>query len=155
MSHGLWHEIEKYVVELLGQSDYEDMESLPLINDDDDSHSSVDFDTKPPIRDEAQVHLPAEHDTYEPEPTMARPSHEEYMVREIPQNATEDVEAIKEMYILGKRVGKDLVDSSGRLVARNGERITRDIIRHAEQTGKLVELIVNMTFDHGQRSINE
>jgi DivIVA domain-containing protein len=47
-------------------------------------------------------------------------------------------------HIIGKKVGKDLADKAGSLIASKDEFITEDIIERAENAGKLSELIINM-----------
>lgn len=66
---------------------------------------------------------------------------------DIAEAVREDVEHIKERYIVGKVVGRDLADETGRRIASQGQRITRRMIRQAEESGRLVELIEHMTFD--------
>lgn len=58
-----------------------------------------------------------------------------------------DIEEIKGRYIVGKAVGRDLYREDGQLIACHGERITHSIVRAAEESGKLVDLIEYMTFD--------
>jgi DivIVA domain-containing protein len=47
-------------------------------------------------------------------------------------------------HILGKIVGRDLVDKAGSLIASKGEVISEEIVEKAENAGKLSELIINM-----------
>ena len=56
----------------------------------------------------------------------------------------EDVDRMKERYIVGKRAGEDVYDSTGHMIVARNTVITREVIRQAEQEGKLVDLIVNM-----------
>ncbi len=55
-------------------------------------------------------------------------------------------EAIKNRYIVGKLAGKHLVDHRGSMIIERGALITPDTIKKAEEEGKLVELILNMTW---------
>lgn len=57
-----------------------------------------------------------------------------------------NAEAIKNRYIIGKLAGKHLVDHRGNIIIEKGTVITSDTIRIAEEEGKLVELILNMTW---------
>jgi hypothetical protein len=47
-------------------------------------------------------------------------------------------------HIVGKKVGKDLYDKTGTMIAAAGGFITEEIIEKAESAGKLSELIINM-----------
>jgi hypothetical protein len=47
-------------------------------------------------------------------------------------------------HIVGKKVGKDLYDKAGNMIAASGDVITEEIIEKASSAGKLSELIINM-----------
>jgi nitrogenase molybdenum-iron protein alpha/beta subunit len=51
---------------------------------------------------------------------------------------------IRSKYLIGKIVGEDLMDGSGKLLAKNGLVITEDLIEKVDIEGKLPELILNM-----------
>ncbi|BAU29713.1 hypothetical protein DFP93_10690 [Aneurinibacillus soli] len=55
-----------------------------------------------------------------------------------------EIMSIRNRYIVGKLAGKDLFAQDGRLIIAEKEAITLEIIRLAEQEGKLPDLIVNM-----------
>lgn len=59
----------------------------------------------------------------------------------------EDIEGIKDRYIVGKIVGRDLMDKNGKQMARQGERITQVMVEEADRAGLLVDLIEFMTFE--------
>lgn len=50
-------------------------------------------------------------------------------------------------FLLGKRVGQDIRDAEGRIVAQRGERIDTLLAARVEAVGRLPELIVYMTSD--------
>ncbi len=54
------------------------------------------------------------------------------------------IEKLKTRYIVGKIAGVDLYDDAGAAIVRQGQVIDAGILREAEESGKLVELIVNM-----------
>lgn len=122
MEPGLWDEIEKYMLRAFGQ-EVDDVVQLP--------------DWTSP-----QERMDADGSELIPETATRVPLPERHVVNE-------EVEHLKAMYILGKRVGKDVVHPGGRVIAKRGDRITREVMHACEQAGKLVELIINMTFDRG------
>lgn len=60
-------------------------------------------------------------------------------------NVKEDINRIRNKYLIGKVAGKDLVDSKGNIIVSKDSIITEETIIRAEKEGKLPELIVNMT----------
>ncbi|MDF2606143.1 MAG: hypothetical protein K0S34_333 [Bacillales bacterium] len=58
----------------------------------------------------------------------------------------EQIDAIKSMYIVGKLAGENLYDQHGNLIVEKYSLITKEVVEKANQTGKLVDLIVNMKF---------
>lgn len=56
-----------------------------------------------------------------------------------------EIKNIKNNYLIGKIVGEDLFDNNGGRIAYKNEHITEDIIEKAEKSGKLVDLILNMS----------
>lgn len=67
--------------------------------------------------------------------------------RAVVEAIREDIEHIKQRYIIGRLVGRDMVSSQGQRIARQGDRITSHLVEQAEEAGRLVELIENMTFE--------
>ncbi len=49
-------------------------------------------------------------------------------------------------FLYGKRVGQDIRDASGQLVAKTGDTITPELVDLVERTGHLPDLIVHMVF---------
>lgn len=68
--------------------------------------------------------------------------------RELPhagnEVSEEKMDSIKSAYILGKVTGTDLFDKRGQLLVPANTEITQDIVKKANEEGKLAELIVNM-----------
>lgn len=60
-------------------------------------------------------------------------------------NVKEDINRIRNKYLIGKVAGKDLVDNKGNIIVSKDSIITEETITRAEKEGKLPELIVNMT----------
>jgi len=56
-----------------------------------------------------------------------------------------DINNIRSKYLIGKVTGEDLLDNEGKIIVPKDSLITNDIIKFAEEEGKLAELIVNMT----------
>lgn len=127
-SSGLWDDVEPFIIDLLDDS----MPDLALSYPPDlrgmapRSRSMV-VEAKESVDSEERghyVHLP-----------------------EVAVAISEDIEDIKNRYIIGKMIGRNLVAQSGRTIALQGERITQQIIREAETAGLLVDLIEHMMFD--------
>jgi len=59
----------------------------------------------------------------------------------------DEVEQMKIRYIEGHRAGRDLLDNNGHIILYKNDIISREMIEKANQTGKLVELIVHMVLD--------
>lgn len=56
-----------------------------------------------------------------------------------------EIKNIKNNYLVGKIVGEDLLDNSGNLIANKNEYITEEMIKRVENSGKLMDLILNMS----------
>lgn len=56
-----------------------------------------------------------------------------------------DIDSLRYKYLLGKLVGRDVTDVTGKVILRRNDTITREVVQLAEREGKLSELIVNMT----------
>ncbi|ATW23665.1 hypothetical protein DCMF_01620 [Candidatus Formimonas warabiya] len=62
----------------------------------------------------------------------------------------EEIERIREKYVVGRIAGADLFDRQKQLIiARNGI-ITSEVVKKAEKEGKLAELIVNMSMPEAE-----
>ena len=59
--------------------------------------------------------------------------------------SSRNLDEIKRKYIVGKLSGKEIRDAQGRIIVGQNEMITEEIVDLADQSGKLVELIVHMT----------
>lgn len=57
---------------------------------------------------------------------------------------TDEIASIRRKYIVGKAAGEDLVDSKGSLIIAKYGLITEDVMRRADEEGKLAELIAFM-----------
>jgi hypothetical protein len=55
-----------------------------------------------------------------------------------------DVNTIRNKYIVGKIAGEALYDNNGSIIINKGETITKDIVNRADNQGKLSDLIINM-----------
>lgn len=71
------------------------------------------------------------------------------------QGIKQEIDQIKNRYIIGKIAGSDLYDQKGQLIVRKSEEITSEIIEHAKQAGLLSNLIVNMKIPGLGDSLNE
>lgn len=49
-------------------------------------------------------------------------------------------------FLHGRRVGQDITDAQGRIIARSGDVITAELVQQVEQAGFLPDLIVHMEF---------
>ncbi|HEU4963926.1 MAG TPA: hypothetical protein VFV52_08745 [Bacilli bacterium] len=56
-----------------------------------------------------------------------------------------EIQSIRNRYLVGKRVGNDLYDTDGLLLAEKNAEITPDLVEEADRAGKLPELILHMT----------
>lgn len=150
MATGLWDDIEAYVITRIGEGDHdvtlleaevprEQAQGSPFGNGGDAPAEPV-VSEAPALRiipdavTVTQQEVAASGGTVDPVAVSALP-------------IRDDVQHIKERYILGKRLGRDLADVGGQLIARQGELITKSVMERAEDAGKLVELIVHMTFN--------
>lgn len=57
---------------------------------------------------------------------------------------SEDINMIRNKYLIGKIAGDDLYDREGSIIISKGSVITADVVKISEQEGKLAELVVNM-----------
>jgi len=57
---------------------------------------------------------------------------------------TDEINSIRNKYIIGKMAGENLVDSNGRIIISKNEIITSDVIAKADREGKLPDLIISM-----------
>lgn len=137
-SPGLWDHIESYIRE--------------LIDDDPDDLAANMRPQNSPVRlgvprtgipGSASVVLEASAD--EVAATLATDL--DTPERAVVEAIREDIEHIKQRYIIGRLVGRDMVSSQGQRIARQGDRITSHLVEQAEEAGRLVELIENMTFE--------
>lgn len=129
-SSGLWDEIHFYVRDLMHESEVE----LPVFSQSVSPKARVP-NNRSVIQEAAQTDGSVDAE------------HSRVFLPEVAAAVQEDIESIKERYIVGKIVGRDLLDASGRRIAQQGERITRKMVREAETVGILVDLIEDMTFD--------
>lgn len=137
-SSGLWDEIEVYSRALMDES----MEAVRKRNFRDAGRHRRRPQHLAPLRENEEVTnvmngpddmtLSVGHRAYLPEAAAA---------------IQEDIEGIKDRYIVGKIVGRDLMDKNGKQMARQGERITRVMVQEADRAGLLVDLIEFMTFE--------
>ena len=74
-------------------------------------------------------------------PVSSRDSHDK--VNEVLE---ERIENIRIKYLVGKKVGEDLLDAGGIVIATKNSLITEDLINIVDKQGKLSELILNMIF---------
>jgi hypothetical protein len=77
--------------------------------------------------------------------TSTPPNASEIIDSEVYEESSREKIAIAGQYILGKVAGEDLYDSSGKMIAQKGDELTEEIIVAADRSGKLSELIINMT----------
>lgn len=56
-----------------------------------------------------------------------------------------DYDSIRNMHILGKYAGDDLISKTGEIIVSKDALITEEVVQVAEDAGKLSELIINMT----------
>ncbi|MCL6547576.1 MAG: hypothetical protein K6T30_01550 [Alicyclobacillus sp.] len=140
MEQGLWDDIERYVADLLGDPDgqpgrLDDSEGPP-------SNAGMDLQAEVSARPVPEPRRADMADrTRESEETAAAAA------TPLSDSMRRERAGIKQRYIVGKRVGRDLLAPDGTLLARTGEAITPAIVEAAEDHGKLVELIVHMTLD--------
>lgn len=57
---------------------------------------------------------------------------------------SDEIQSIKNRYIVGKAAGENLYTTDGRLIISKGQTITSQIVQEAEHQGKLPDLIVQM-----------
>ncbi len=126
-SSGLWEDVEQYVYEIFL---YDVNKKRSTIPSQPPSRRKSDVESKPRV--EAEVEEIEISNEFYPE---------------VATSFSEDIEDVKNRYILGKIVGRNLVTKDGHTIASSGERITNQLIRQAEEAGLLVELIEYMTFD--------
>ncbi len=65
--------------------------------------------------------------------------------KQLSPSVPQEIEKIREKYVVGKIAGSDLYDAEGNLIISKNSVITADIVKKAEQESKLAELIVNMS----------
>jgi hypothetical protein len=124
---GLWDDIEEYM------SDLPDVPPAETV--------------KPGVTS-ANLSSPAQLQDHRDWPeSEAAATYEDRVTEEIIVQIREDVDQIKDKYILGKKVGRDITLPDGSRLAKPGDTITQRLIREVETAGLLVELIEHMTFD--------
>ena len=57
---------------------------------------------------------------------------------------TDEILSIRERYIVGKKAGENLLDRYGKAIITKNSIITSEVVRKADEEGKLAELIVHM-----------
>ncbi|MBP1154241.1 MULTISPECIES: hypothetical protein [unclassified Paenibacillus] len=57
---------------------------------------------------------------------------------------TEEIELIKNQYIVGNKAGEDIYDRNGQIIVSKNSVITSDVVTKAEAEGKMADLIVQM-----------
>lgn len=72
-------------------------------------------------------------------------SESEPKMEKMSAGVAQDINNIRQRYIVGKISGIDLFDQKGNLIIAKNSVITADVVTKAEVDGKLAELIVNMT----------
>jgi len=65
-------------------------------------------------------------------------------VNETEMKESGDFEDMRNVYIVGKLAGEDLISKTGELIVSKDSVITEEIVQEAEHEGKLSELIINM-----------
>lgn len=60
-------------------------------------------------------------------------------------SVNQEIEKIREKYIVGKIAGNDLLDQNGKVIIAKHGVISSEVVKAAEREGKLAELIVNMS----------
>lgn len=133
-SSGLWADIEPYVNHLMLVPG----EDLPFLHER-NTPSSPSMVT-PNGFPSPEIVMPP------PEPLDGDQSGRGYMP-DMAADILSGMEEIKNRYIVGKTVGRDLWDAKGDRLASQGERITRQLVRAADAAGLLVELIEYMNYD--------
>lgn len=106
---------------------------------------------------EHPVSQPVEPDNFtlnEPKPVEPREafyqSSPSSISKETPDPVEEDDEFVQEIqmlqskYMIGKTVGQDLYKDNGELIVRQGDKISANVVRMANEHGKLADLIINM-----------
>ncbi len=146
-SSGLWEDIEQYVYELFLYDVNKKRSTIsasppPRRRAATESKPKANLDSNPKI--EAEVRVTREASEMPEMEEIGLPN--EYYP-EVAATLSEDIEDVKNRYIVGKIVGRNLVAKDGRTIASSGERITNQVIRQAEEAGLLVELIEYMTFE--------
>lgn len=137
-SPGLWDHIESYIRELI-DDDPDDLEE-----DMRPQRSSVRLGVpRTGVPGSVSVVLEASADEMAATLVTDLDTPEHVVVEAI----REDIERIKQRYIIGRLVGRDIVSSQGQPIARQGDRITSHLVEQAEEAGRLVELIEQMTFE--------
>lgn len=82
-------------------------------------------------------------------PAEQKPALSEEAVRPPEETGEERKKPIKvfeehqRKYLLGRKVGKDIVDDNGNLLAREGEQITEELVEKVSEAGKYIELTMN------------
>lgn len=117
---GLWDDITPFVNALMSQEE-DELRAVPQMSS---AKARPRPDSTPAWQEETHAYLP-----------------------EVAAAVQSDLDETKERYIVGKTVGQDLFDDTGRKVAMQGNRITRELVRDVERLGLLVELIEHMVFD--------
>lgn len=64
-------------------------------------------------------------------------------VPETKNNAQSLFEQRQKQYLNGRRATKTIVDASGKVIIKDGDMISEDIIEKAKSNGKLIELVMN------------
>ncbi|UOF89033.1 hypothetical protein LSG31_13985 [Fodinisporobacter ferrooxydans] len=67
---------------------------------------------------------------------------------------SEEIEAVRNRYIVGKLSGIDLYDTNGQLIIGKNQSITKEVVSQADRAGKLADLIVHMLLP-GMRDSND
>lgn len=67
------------------------------------------------------------------------------VVNETQLKEPQDYDDLRNVYILGKFAGEDLISKTGEIIVHKNAVITEEIVQEAEDAGKLSELIINMT----------
>jgi len=137
-SSGLWDEIEVYSRALMDES----MEAVRKRNFRDAGRHRRRPQHLAPLRENEEV----TNVMNGPNDMTLLVGHRAYLP-EVAAAIQEDIEGIKDRYIVGKIVGRDLMDKNGKQMARQGERITRVMVQEADKAGLLVDLIEFMTFE--------
>ena len=88
--------------------------------------------------------------------TLQEPKEEKSRVVNFPRHESKEIDIDKEIrnvrskYIIGKVAGEDLLDSNNKTIVKKGYILTEAVVKRAEEEGKLVELIINMSLPEKQ-----